>query len=104
MLSSLGCAAICCLYLTPIWDERLCVGVLVSSDYRSSLGVRGHMVCLIKKKVMTAPTQIAAQVSYDAATDTATLNPNNNLKRGSNLQGCGEHASKGCGGQPARPG
>jgi hypothetical protein len=31
--------------------------------------------------VMTAPTQIAAQVSYDAATDTATLNPNN-LKRG----------------------
>ena len=40
------------------------------------------MVCLIKKKVMTAPTQIATQVSYDAATDTATLNPNNNLKRG----------------------
>ena len=82
MLSGLGCAAICCQYLTPIWDERLCVGVLVSSDYRSSLGVRGHMVCLIKKKVMTAPTQIAAQVSYDAATDTATLNPTNNLKRG----------------------
>jgi hypothetical protein len=27
-------------------------------------------------------TQIAAQVSYDAATDTATLNPTNNLKRG----------------------
>jgi len=27
-------------------------------------------------------TQIAAQVSYDAATDTATLNPNNNLRRG----------------------
>jgi hypothetical protein len=26
--------------------------------------------------------QIAAQVSYDAATDTATLNPNNNLRRG----------------------
>ena len=26
--------------------------------------------------------QIAAQVSYDAATDTATLNPNDNLKRG----------------------
>jgi hypothetical protein len=27
-------------------------------------------------------TQIAAQVSYDAATDIATLNPNNNLNRG----------------------
>ena len=27
-------------------------------------------------------TQIAAQVSYDAATDTATLNPHNNLRRG----------------------
>jgi hypothetical protein len=27
-------------------------------------------------------TQIAAQVSYDAATDTATLNPDNNLRRG----------------------
>jgi hypothetical protein len=27
-------------------------------------------------------TQIAAQVSYDAATDRATLNPNNNLRRG----------------------
>jgi hypothetical protein len=27
-------------------------------------------------------TQIAAQVSYDATTDTATLNPNNNLRRG----------------------
>jgi hypothetical protein len=27
-------------------------------------------------------TQIAAQVSYDAATDSATLNPNNNLRRG----------------------
>jgi hypothetical protein len=26
--------------------------------------------------------QIDAQVSYDAATDTATLDPNNNLKRG----------------------
>ena len=26
--------------------------------------------------------QIAAQVSYDAATHTATLNPNNNLRRG----------------------
>jgi hypothetical protein len=26
--------------------------------------------------------QIAAQVSYDAATDIATLNPTNNLKRG----------------------
>jgi hypothetical protein len=26
--------------------------------------------------------QTAAQVSYDAATDTATLNPNNNLRRG----------------------
>jgi hypothetical protein len=27
-------------------------------------------------------TEITAQVSYDAATDTATLNPTNNLKRG----------------------
>ena len=26
--------------------------------------------------------QIAAQVTYDAATDTATLNPTNNLRRG----------------------
>jgi hypothetical protein len=27
-------------------------------------------------------TKIAAQVSYDPATDTATLNPTNNLRRG----------------------
>ena len=27
-------------------------------------------------------TKIAAQVTYDAATDTATLNPTNNLRRG----------------------
>lgn len=34
---------------------------------------------LVKKG---STTQISAQVSYDAATDTATLNPNNNLRRG----------------------
>jgi Bacterial Ig-like domain len=30
--------------------------------------------------------QIAAQVTYDAATDTATLNPTNNLRRGANYK------------------
>jgi hypothetical protein len=41
--------------------------------------INGTTFKLFKKG---STTQIAAQVSYDAATDIATLNPNNNLKRG----------------------
>jgi Bacterial Ig-like domain len=41
--------------------------------------INGNTFKLFKK---SSTTEIAAQVIYDAATDRATLNPNNNLRRG----------------------
>jgi hypothetical protein len=47
--------------------------------------------------------QIAATVSYDAATDTATLNPTNNLRRGATYKAVVSTVAKGRGKQPAGP-
>ena len=47
-------------------------------------------------------TKIAAAVSYEAGTDTATLDPTNSL-RGATYKACCDHGGQGCGGQPPGP-
>jgi len=42
---------------------------------------KGSVLNAFKLFKKGSTNQIAAQVSYDAATDKATLNPNNNLRR-----------------------